>query len=72
MNRRNFVRVLGATSATAEAVGAAPRQAVLLMTDSVRADMLNCYRQTGLQTPNLDRIAAGGVRFDRADRKSVV
>lgn len=66
MNRRNFVRVLGAASATAEAVGAAPRQAVLLMTDSVRADMLNCYRQTGLQTPNLDRIAAGGVRFDRA------
>jgi uncharacterized sulfatase len=36
------------------------------MNDSVRADMLNCYRHTGLQTPNLDRLAAGGVRFDRA------
>jgi uncharacterized sulfatase len=70
MNRRNFVRVLGAAGAavpaTAQTTGAAPRQAVLLITDSVRADMLNCYRQTGLKTPNLDRIAAGGVRFERA------
>ena len=28
--------------------------------------MLNCYRQTGLRTPNLDRLAAQGIRFDRA------
>ena len=66
MNRRNFVRALGAAGAAAQAASGSPRQAVLLITDSVRADMLNCYRQTGLQTPNLDRIAAGGVRFDRA------
>jgi len=66
MNRRNFAKVLGAAGAAAQAASAAPRQAVLLITDSVRADMLNCYRQTGLQTPNLDRIAAGGVRFDHA------
>ncbi len=46
--------------------GRAPRQAVVIMNDSVRADMLNCYRHTGLQTPNLDRLAAGGTRFDRA------
>lgn len=45
---------------------AKPRQIVLLMTDSQRWDMLNCYRNTGLQTPNLDRLAAGGVRFERA------
>jgi len=42
------------------------RQVVLIMTDSQRWDMLNCYRQTGLQTPSLDRLAAGGIRFDRA------
>ena len=70
MKRREFVSALGAVGAATRAHagpdGAAPRQAVLLMNDSVRADMLNCYRQTGLATPNLDRIAAGGIRFERA------
>jgi uncharacterized sulfatase len=42
------------------------RQVVLIMTDTQRWDMVNCYRHTGLQTPNLDRLAAGGVRFERA------
>src|SRR5689334_902615 len=72
MNRRSFVKTLG-ISATASAAGqnapgagAPRRQAVVIMTDSVRADMLNCYRNTGLKTPNLDRLASGGVRFDRA------
>lgn len=45
---------------------AAPRQMVMIMTDSQRWDMVNCYRNTGLKTPNLDRLAAGGVRFERA------
>jgi uncharacterized sulfatase len=28
--------------------------------------MLNCNRQTGLKTPNLDRLAAEGIRFENA------
>jgi len=36
------------------------------MTDTTRWDMLNCYRNTGLKTPNLDRLASQGVRFERA------
>ncbi len=44
----------------------APRQVVLIMTDTQRWDMLGCYRNTGLLTPNLDRLAEGGVRFNRA------
>ena len=43
-----------------------PKQVIVLMTDSQRWDMVNCYRSTGLQTPNLDRLAAAGVRFERA------
>lgn len=43
-----------------------PRQAVVILGESVRYDMLNCYRQTGLKTPNLDRLARQGIRFDRA------
>ncbi|MEO6981615.1 MAG: sulfatase-like hydrolase/transferase [Edaphobacter sp.] len=46
--------------------GSARRQSVILMTDATRRDMLNCYKLTGVQTPNLDRLAAEGVRFERA------
>lgn len=44
----------------------ARRQAILIVTDTQRWDMLSCYRETGLRTPNLDRLAAGGIRFERA------
>lgn len=43
-----------------------PRQVVVILGESVRYDMLNCNRQTGLKTPNLDRLAREGVRFERA------
>jgi len=42
--------------------GQLPRQAVIVMTDATRKDMLNCYKTTGLQTPNLDRLASEGIR----------
>ena len=42
------------------------RKIVFIMTDSQRWDMVNCYRNTGLSTPSLDRMAAEGVRFERA------
>ncbi len=43
-----------------------PRQAILIMTDTQRKDMLGCYADTGLRTPCLDRLAAAGIRFERA------
>ena len=42
------------------------RQMVFIMTDTQRYDMVNCYKETGLKTPNLDRLAASGVRYERA------
>ena len=42
------------------------RKIILIMTDTQRWDMCGCYRDTGLQTPCIDRLAAAGVRFDRA------
>lgn len=42
------------------------RKVVLVMVDSQRYDMLNCYRNTGLATPNLDRLAQEGTRFEYA------
>ncbi len=51
---------------SSEAALSSPRQVVVILGESVRYDMLNCYRSTGLKTPNLDRLAAQGTRFDRA------
>jgi uncharacterized sulfatase len=72
MNRRSFVQSLTAIGALsslpahgAALTGGSPRQVVFILGESVRADMLNCYRKTGLRTPNLDRLAAAGMRFDR-------
>jgi uncharacterized sulfatase len=73
MNRRDFMKTAGAagvTSAIAPTVSQVtskePRQVVLILGESVRLDMLNCYRQTGLKTPNLDKLASQGMRFERA------
>jgi arylsulfatase A-like enzyme len=39
---------------------------VLVTLDTTRADRLGCYGRTGAGTPNLDRLAASGVRFAEA------
>ena len=38
---------------------------ILFITDQQRADYLGCYGHPVLRTPNIDRIAAAGLRFDR-------
>ena len=37
-----------------------------VMTDQQRFDLMSTYGLTACQTPNLDRLAASGMRFDRA------
>ncbi len=40
---------------------------VLLITiDTLRADHLGCYGYSRIETPNIDRLAAGGMRFENA------
>ncbi|MBN2451291.1 MAG: sulfatase-like hydrolase/transferase [Lentisphaeria bacterium] len=38
---------------------------LLLLLDQVRADAIGCYGSPVARTPNIDRIANGGIRFDR-------
>lgn len=70
ISRRSFLQsAVLATCASGSVVAGQrrePRQAILIVGESVRADMLNCYRKTGLRTPNLDRLAANGMRFTKA------
>jgi Arylsulfatase A and related enzymes len=42
------------------------KQVVFIMTDTTRHDMVGCYGNPDMKTPNIDRLAEGGVRYERA------
>ncbi len=42
------------------------RQMVFLMTDTTRKDMLGCYGNPEMKTPNLDQLAEEGIRYENA------
>lgn len=50
----------------------AVRNILFVMYDQLRWDYLSCYGHPSLQTPHFDRLAARGVRFDRAYVQSPV
>ena len=44
----------------------APGNVIVIMTDELRRDCLGCYGNDIVQTPNIDALAASGMRFDNA------
>jgi arylsulfatase A-like enzyme len=58
--------LLGATSATVAASPAARPNVIILLTDDQGTLDANCYGSTDLQTPNMDKLAAAGIRFTQA------
>jgi arylsulfatase A-like enzyme len=48
------------------------RNILFVMCDQLRWDYLSCYGHPHLKTPNIDKLAANGVRFDRAYVQSPV
>ena len=42
------------------------KQFILIMADTVRKDMLGCYGNPNMHTPNIDRLCAQGIRYDNA------
>jgi arylsulfatase A-like enzyme len=65
MRRRHFIASIAA-AATARSQTQNPPNVLLLIFDKCRADVLGCYGHKGAETPNLDQLAASGVRFERA------
>ena len=43
-----------------------PKQIILIMTDTTRKDMLGCYGNKKMITPNLNRLASEGIRYENA------
>lgn len=70
MNRRTFLKLTG-LAVTAVATGCASASTtserpniVLVLADDLSPYELGCYGQKKIRTPNIDRLAAEGARFD--------
>ena len=75
LSRRDAIRILGTTlaglplaasHASARSARRDPPNIIFIMTDDQRWDAMSAAGNTILKTPNIDRIAAGGVRFTEA------
>jgi arylsulfatase A-like enzyme len=72
MERRQFLNLLPC-GIGAFALNAAPRKGpniVLIYADDVGYGDLSCYGATRVKTPNLDKLAGGGIRFTNAHASS--
>ena len=66
---RRFILILtllSALHATAQTPAKPAPNVVLITIDTLRADHVGCYGYKQIKTPNIDGLAADGVRFDRA------
>ncbi|HKD04773.1 MAG TPA: sulfatase-like hydrolase/transferase [Bryobacteraceae bacterium] len=64
--RRDFLRMAGASAAAAVAVKGQPSPRpnfLVIVTDDQGIGDVGCYEHPEVRTPNLDRLAASGVRF---------
>src|SRR5512145_3163407 len=70
MTRRDALRTLGGAAAAGFPHIAKPQMTrpnvLFVMTDDQRWDAMSCAGNRILRTPNMDRVAEGGVRFSEA------
>src|SRR5580765_3287048 len=70
MRRRDFLATLSAAALPAGAQDTRPPNIVFIYADDVGYGDLSCYDASRVRTPNLDRLAAGGVRFTNTHASS--
>ena len=70
--RRRRICLAAEGTPPSRAVAAAPRNVLLITIDTLRADALGAYGHPGAPTPWIDRLAAGGARFDAARAQTVL
>jgi arylsulfatase A len=58
------IAILALACAAASIQGAEQPNILLILADDVGREVLGCYGGTSYATPNIDRLASGGVRFD--------
>src|SRR6476661_2534362 len=70
MNRRQFLFSSTAVALSKDAVAKDPPvqrpNILVILADDLAAWMLGCYGNKEIQTPNIDNIARGGLRFTNA------
>ncbi|MEZ5402134.1 MAG: sulfatase [Bryobacteraceae bacterium] len=66
LSRRGFLSALGAGAATAQPPAAKPPNIIFLLLDDLGWRDFGCYGNTLHETPNVDHLAAEGVRFTNA------
>jgi arylsulfatase A-like enzyme len=66
VNRRHFLQLSAAVALTGQSTNRTRPNIVLIYADDVGWGDLGCYGATSVKTPNLDRLAARGVRFTDA------
>ena len=79
INRRGFLSIAGAAAAACSvpsffiregfAVSGRPPNIVLIMADDLGYNHLGSYGQKFVRTPNIDRLASEGMRFNRYVRR---
>ena len=74
LNRRDFLKTSGGALSTLSVgcqagttpTAKTPPNILVIMTDQQSATMMGCAGNSYVNTPSMDRLAASGVRFDRA------
>ena len=70
MDRRFFLKLSAGVLASRAGAAAARPNIVFIYADDAGYGDLSCYGATSVSTPNLDRLAANGVRFTDAHSSS--
>jgi len=71
VSRRDFLGAVGSAAVGLSMIGNVSASdtkpnLLFILTDQHRRDGVGCYGRKGVMTPNLDRLASEGIRFDRA------